>query len=279
MLSYRHGFHAGNHADVLKHLVEVLILDYLLQKQTSVSYIDTHAGAGFYHFASTFSAQNREFDSGIAKLRAASQAGELPLSLQRYLDVIEQCCKGEAEGYPGSPAIALALLREQDKAHLFELHPNDHENLRKRFHHSAGIAETDGFAGLKALLPPPSKRGLVLIDPPYEDKNDYRNVISVLKDSQRRFANGVYALWYPLIPRDESKDLGRRLKALSPKNFLHVKLTIQAPAGEHGMFGSAMFVINPPWQLATQLQEAMPLLESLLGDGVNSKFELDTVTA
>jgi len=278
MLSYRHGFHAGNHADVLKHLVQVLCLDYLQQKPTAVSYIDTHAGAGFYHFASAFSAQNREFDSGIAKLRSATNGQDFPAPLQRYLEVIDACCKGEAEGYPGSPAIALQLLREQDKAHLFELHPNDHENLRKRFHHSARINDADGFAGLKALLPPPSKRALVLIDPPYEDKNDYRNVITALKDSQRRFPNGVYALWYPLIPRDESTDLGRRLKALSPKNYLHVKLTVQAPAGEHGMFGSAMFVINPPWQLANQLTEVMPILEQLLGDGEHSQFELNSAT-
>ena len=276
MLSYRHGFHAGNHADVLKHVVEVLILDYLMQKPTALSYIDTHAGAGFYHFASAFSAQNREFETGIAKLRNAS---ELPVPLKRYLEVIDQCCANEAAGYPGSPAIALAILREQDKAHLFELHPNDHQNLSKRFKQHAQINEADGFAGLKALLPPPIKRTLVLIDPPYEDKNDYRNVISALKDSQRRFPNGVYALWYPLIPRDESKDLGRRLKALSPNNFLHAQLCVQAEQGTHGMYGSAMFVINPPWQLNTQLQEVMPVLQSLLADGEHKPFLLDAVIA
>jgi 23S rRNA (adenine2030-N6)-methyltransferase len=277
MLSYRHGFHAGNHADVLKHVVEVLILDYLLQKPTALSYIDTHAGAGFYHFASAFSAQNREFDSGIAKLWQSEI--ELPAALRRYLDIINTCSAGEAAGYPGSPAIALAMLREQDKAHLFELHPNDHQNLSKRFKRRAQIHDSDGFAGLKALLPPPSKRALVLIDPPYEDKNDYRNVITTLKDCQRRFQNGVYALWYPLIPRDESKDLGRRLKALSPSNFLHAQLCVQAEQGSHGMYGSAMFVINPPWQLNTQLQEVMPVLQTLLADAESKPFTLDAVIA
>ncbi|CAA0105788.1 Ribosomal RNA large subunit methyltransferase J [Zhongshania aliphaticivorans] len=277
MLSYRHGFHAGNHADVLKHVVEVLILDYLMQKPTALSYIDTHAGAGFYHFASTFSAQNREFDSGITKLRNAD--GQFAPPLARYLDIVESCSTNEAAGYPGSPAIAIAMLRKQDKAHLFELHPNDHQNLSKRFKHQAQIKESDGFAGLKSVLPPPSKRGLILIDPPYEDKNDYRNVIASLKDSQRRFPNGVYALWYPLIPRDESKDLGRRLKALSPNNYLHAQLHVQAEQGSHGMYGSAMFVINPPWQLHEQMQEVMPVLQTLLADGENTPFKLDAVIA
>ncbi|MBQ0761117.1 MAG: 23S rRNA (adenine(2030)-N(6))-methyltransferase RlmJ [Zhongshania sp.] len=277
MLSYRHGFHAGNHADVIKHVVEVLILDYLMQKPTAVSYIDTHAGAGFYHFASTFSAQNREFDTGIAKLRNADI--DLPAPLKHYLEIVEACCSGEAVGYPGSPAIALSLLREQDKAHLFELHPNDHQNLSKRFKGRAQISDTDGFAGLKGLLPPPSKRALVLIDPPYEDKNDYRNVINALKDSQQRFPNGVYAVWYPLIPRDESKDLGRRLKGLSPKNYLHAQLCVQAEQGSHGMYGSAMFVINPPWQLEAQLQEIMPVLQTLLANDESKPFELDAVIA
>ena len=277
MLSYRHGFHAGNHADVIKHVVEVLILDYLMQKPTAVSYIDTHAGAGFYHFASTFSAQNREFDTGIAKLRNADI--DLPAPLKHYLEIVEACCSGEAVGYPGSPAIALSLLREQDKAHLFELHPNDHQNLSKRFKGRAQISDTDGFAGLKGLLPPPSKRALVLIDPPYEDKNDYRNVISALKDCQQRFPNGVYAVWYPLIPRDESKDLGRRLKGLSPKNYLHAQLCVQAEQGSHGMYGSAMFVINPPWQLEAQLQEIMPVLQTLLANDESKPFELDAVIA
>lgn len=277
MLSYRHGFHSGNHADVLKHVVEVLILDYLLQKPTALSYIDTHAGAGFYHFASAFSAQNREFETGIAKLRNADS--ELPAPLKRYLEIIDACCANEAAGYPGSPAIALAMLRDQDKAQLFELHPNDHQNLSKRFKDRARIYDTDGFAGLKGLLPPPSKRALVLIDPPYEDKNDYRNVISALKDSQRRFPKGVYAIWYPLIPRDESKDLGRRLRGLSSDNYLHAQLCVQAEQGSHGMYGSAMFVINPPWQLKEQLQEIMPVLQTLLANDASKPFELNAVIA
>jgi 23S rRNA (adenine2030-N6)-methyltransferase len=277
MLSYRHGFHAGNHADVLKHIVEVLILDYLIQKPTALSYIDTHAGAGFYHFASTFSAQNREFETGIAKLRKAD--GELPAPLKRYLEIIDACCANQAAGYPGSPAIALAMLRDQDKAQLFELHPNDHQNLSKRFKDRARIYDTDGFTGLKGLLPPPSKRALILIDPPYEDKNDYRKVISALKDSQRRFPKGVYAIWYPLLPRDDSKDLVRRLRGLSSDNYLHAQLCVQAERGSHGMYGSAMFVINPPWQLQEQLQEIMPVLQTLLANNESKPFELNAVIA
>lgn len=276
MLSYRHGFHAGNHADVLKHLVQVLILDYLLQKDKPITYIDTHAGAGYYALNKGFALQNREFESGIEKLTAATK---LPAPLQRYVEVVANCRGAMADGYPGSPMIAQSLLRRQDHAQLYELHPNEYKLLSSLLKHSAKIQCGDGFAGLKATLPPVNKRGLVLIDPPYEDKADYQRLLTALKESQKRFANGVYAVWYPLLPRSESSELFAKLKRLSPESFLHVTLKVAEPEGDYGMYGSAMFVINPPWVLAAQLEEAMPVLAELLGDGGGQNYSLDVVQA
>ncbi|MGJ8686784.1 MAG: 23S rRNA (adenine(2030)-N(6))-methyltransferase RlmJ, partial [Spongiibacteraceae bacterium] len=276
MLSYRHGFHAGNHADVLKHLVQVLILDYLLQKDKPITYIDTHAGAGYYALDKGFATQNREFESGIDKLAAVKN---LPAPLQRYLAVVAACRGAKANSYPGSPMIAQSLLRRQDHAQLYELHPSEHKLLSSLFKHSAKTQCGDGFAGLKATLPPVNKRGLVLIDPPYEDKGDYQRLLAALKESQKRFANGVYAVWYPLLPRRESTELFNKLKRLSPKSFLHVTLKVSEPEGEFGMYGSAMFVINPPWVLAEQLQEAMPVLAELLSDGDGQNYTIEVVQA
>lgn len=260
MLSYRHGFHAGNHADVLKHLVQVLSLDHMLSKDTGISYIDSHAGAGYYLFDGAFAAKNREFETGIARLQVQTS---LPASLQRYLDVVELCRRGQPLGYPGSPAIALAILRPQDRAQLFELHPADCNILQQRFYRQAKIQQADGFAGIKALLPPPSRRAMLLMDPPFEVKSDYQAVVASLKDCLKRFSRGVYALWYPLLAREESQLLAKKLKAIAADNWLHCSLEV-TNREQQGMYGSAMFVINPPWTLAEQLNEALPILAQVL---------------
>ncbi len=272
MLSYRHGFHAGNHADVLKHLVQVLVLDHLLQKPTAISYLDSHAGAGYYPFDSQFSAKNREYETGISKLQRALS---LPTPLRRYLEVVRHCGEGQAPGYPGSPAIALQLLRPQDRAQLFELHARDAEALQRRYHRRARVHQADGFAGIKALLPPPSRRGLLLMDPPYEIKADYQQVITSLKGCLKRFDNGVYALWYPLLSRPESQGMAEKLRGLGVANSLYCSLEVRADG--QGMYGSAMFVINPPWHLAEQLNDALPVLAELLGEAGQGKWKLTTV--
>jgi 23S rRNA (adenine2030-N6)-methyltransferase len=273
MLSYRHGFHAGNHADVLKHLVQVLSLDHMLSKETGISYIDTHAGAGYYTFDDAFAAKNREFDTGITRLQAQTA---LPASLQRYLDVVELCRRNQPLGYPGSPAIALAMLRPQDRAQLFELHPADYKALQQRFYRRANIQQADGFTGIKALLPPPSRRAMLLMDPPFEVKTDYQTAVASLKTCLKRFSSGVYALWYPLLAREESQSLAEKLKGLAADNWLHCSLEVTSPdTPGAGMYGSAMFVINPPWRLAEQLNEALPLLAQILGDNDQGTWELE----
>ena len=180
--------------------------------------------------------------------------------------------------YPGSPQIALQMLREQDRLQLFELHSTESEVLQKQYANAkrrVSVQAADGFAGLKAVLPPASRRGLVLIDPPYEDKADYRKVAAAMRDALQRFATGVYAVWYPQVQRQESQDLPGQLKQLAEGDWLHASLTVKAPAKEGlGLHGSGLFVFNPPWNLEASLQAVLPVLVRLLGQDAKATFKL-----
>jgi 23S rRNA (adenine2030-N6)-methyltransferase len=277
MLSYRHAFHAGNHADVLKHFVEVQLLRYLMQKEKPIWYIDTHAGAGCYALDSGYAAQIAEYKSGIAQLWLRD---DLPTPLVEYVELVKRLNPdGQLKIYPGSPLIALKLLREQDRMRLFELHPSDSEILRENF---AGHSEqvliqaADGFGALKSLLPPPPRRALVLIDPPYEDKQDYRYVVAALREGLKRFISGVYAVWYPQLQRVEAQRLPEQVKDLPTKSWLHVSLSVRAPGADgFGMHGSGIFILNPPWVLRGVLEETMPYLVKHLGQDGQAAFTLE----
>ena len=277
MLSYRHAFHAGNHADVLKHFIEVQLLRYLAQKNKPFWYIDTHAGAGCYSLDSGYATQNAEYESGIARLW---EREDLPAPLAEYVALVKRINPdGQLKLYPGSPLVALELLRGQDRMWLFELHPADSELLQQNF---AGhgtqvlIQAADGFGALKALLPPPPRRALVLIDPPYEDKQDFQRVLSALREGLKRFAGGVYAVWYPQLQRAETRHLPEQLKQLPVKSWLHVSLSVQNPGADgFGMHGSGMFILNPPWLLHDVLQEVMPYLVKVLEQNGEGSFVLE----
>lgn len=277
MLSYRHAFHAGNHADVLKHYVLSLVLDYFNQKDKPYWVIDTHAGAGMYVLGSDFAQKNAEFETGIARLMAAKKLTE---SLNNFAKVIKGYNENNALNlYPGSPKIAEALLRKDDKLRLFELHPSDCKILLENFAgqgRQTKIELQDGFAGIKACLPPPSKRAVVLIDPPYELKTDYVKVVDCIKDSLSRFATGTYIVWYPLLQRPESFEMVEKLKSLNIDSWLNVSLNVQAPSDEgFGMHGSGLFIINPPWTLPKILEESMPLLTQLLALDETAVYKID----
>ena len=277
MLSYRHAFHAGNHADVLKHFVEWELLRYLAQKEKPFWYIDTHAGAGCYELDSEYAEKNAEFESGIARLW---NAADLPAPLAEYVAMIKHFNPdGALRLYPGSPLVALHALREQDKMRLLELHPTDFAILEENFagHGSRVLMQkADGFGALKALLPPPTRRALVLIDPPYEEKQDYQRVVTALQEGLKRFATGTYAVWYPQLQRSESRQLPEQLQQLPVKSWLQVALSVQAPSEDgFGMHGSGMFVINPPWTLYATLQEVMPVLAARLGQDGAATFVLE----
>ncbi|WP_047539013.1 23S rRNA (adenine(2030)-N(6))-methyltransferase RlmJ [Methylotenera versatilis] len=277
MLSYRHAFHAGNHADVLKHYVLSLVLDYFNQKPTPYWYIDTHAGAGFYALKDAFSQKNGEFETGIARLIDAQR---LSPTLSHFVDNIQSFNEKKLlDFYPGSPKIAERFLRADDKMRLFELHPKDYQLLLENFINAKSrqtkVAQQNGFDGIKACLPPPPRRAVVLIDPPYEVKDDYVLVVDCIKDSLKRFATGTYMIWYPLLQRPEPQQMLQNLQKLNPKNWLNISLTVQSPSENgYGMHGSSVFIINPPYVLPALLNESMPILTELLSLDEAANYQL-----
>ena len=277
MLSYRHAFHAGNHADVLKHTIELMLLRYLNQKDKPWWYVDSHAGAGCYELTSGYAAKNAEYESGIARLWSRT---DLPPAVADYVELVKSLNPdGQLRLYPGSPLIALQAMRADDRLRLFELHPSDSKLLQENFADAgkrAVIQQTDGFAALKSVLPPPPRRALVLIDPPFEDKSDYQTVISALQEALKRFATGIYAIWYPHLQRHEVNELTARLKTLPVKSWLHAGINVQTPSTDgFGMHGSSMFILNPPWTLQQELQEILPWLVQVLGQDAGATFTLE----
>jgi 23S rRNA (adenine2030-N6)-methyltransferase len=291
MLSYRHAFHAGNHADVLKHFVQVQLHAYMNQKDAAYTYIDTHSGAGVYALDGGYAAKNAEYETGIGPLWDRT---DLPPALKEYLDIVKGMNpSGKMRYYPGSPYVADKVSREHDRLRLFELHPADSkilaDNFRRVDAHKAEQGERptargrrvliergDGFAALKTLLPPPSRRALVLIDPPYEDKNDYRKVKDALEEALGRFPTGTYAVWYPLLHRMESRQFADKLKRLPAKEWLNVTLTIATPGpAGFGLHSSGMFIMNPPYTLEPLLRQVMPYLVKVLGKDAGATFVIE----
>jgi 23S rRNA (adenine2030-N6)-methyltransferase len=280
MLSYRHAFHAGNHADVLKHMVLVDLIGHLKQKDKPFWYIDTHAGAGVYALDTPTALKTAEFRDGIGRLW---QTEPLPAPVATYVEQVRALNRsGRLLRYPGSPQLALQLLRPADRLHLFDLHSTDSRLLQKQCGSDRRIRAIagDGFAGLKALLPPQPRRALVLIDPSYEDRQDYRQVVDAVDDALRRFATGVLMIWYPLLSRREAVRLPAALAALRERDWLQVQLQVKAPAQDGiGMHGSGLFVFNPPWTLPAMLEAALPALVRLLGQDAGAGHLLNHTIA
>src|SRR5665647_3203865 len=259
MFSYRHAFHAGNHADVLKHTVLLAMLRHLLQKDTALTVFDTHAGAGLYRLDGDYAATSGEAGNGFLRLvlalnspvvpvnqpRTATKSVAIPKTtadtvapaLKDYLDLVASFNnKGSHKVYPGSPFIIQRLLGERDKLKLFEIHPTDIKTLSANIAQleagrQVAVLREDGFEGLKKFLPPPTKRALVLCDPSYEINTDYARVVAMVADSLKRFATGTYLIWYPIIPRPEAHELPRKLKTLCSKTgrpWLNASLTVKS---------------------------------------------------
>lgn len=294
MFSYRHAFHAGNHADVLKHTVLIATLQHLLQKDAALTVLDTHAGAGLYRLDGDYASTSAESADGILRLVPPAALPALAPALQDYVDMVRAFNQGDATRvYPGSPFITQRLLRAQDKLKLFELHPTDARSLAGNIAQleagrQVAVLQEDGFEGVKKFIPPPARRALVLCDPSYEIKSDYLRVQALLQDALKRFATGVYAVWYPIIPRAEAHDLPRRLKTLAQKAgkpWLHATLTVKSSklaspaAGESarrpGLPASGMFVVNPPFTLQGVLREALPQMAQLLAQDRNASHTLE----
>jgi 23S rRNA (adenine2030-N6)-methyltransferase len=276
MLAYRHAFHAGNHADVLKHTVLTLVLRHMNLKDKPYRMIDTHAGAGGYSLEGRYAQKKGEFEQGIARLWGRD---DLPPALADYVALVRQFNPdGRLAQYPGSPAIAHMVLRPGDQLRLFELHPTDHRILASYLGAAKGVEvyDRDGFDGLKSQLPPSSRRAVVLMDPSYEGHRDYGRVVAALREGVARFADGVYLVWYPQVSKLEAAQLPKRLEALAPKAWLHARLTAQQPDQQgYGLAGSGVFVLNPPHTLHAELVKLLPYLTEVLGqyDGANYLLE------
>jgi 23S rRNA (adenine2030-N6)-methyltransferase len=293
MFSYRHAFHAGNHADVLKHFVLIQLLQYMNRKDAAYTYIDTHAGAGVYQLDGEYAAKSGESATGIAPLW---ERDDMPEALAEYVNLVKRMNpSGKLRFYPGSPYCAEQVAREQDRLRMFEMHPADFklltDNFRKLAEHAAAqgqrpsvrgqralVTRADGFQSLKALLPPPSRRAVVLCDPPYEDKQDYRKVTDMLHEALKRFPGGTYAVWYPILQRIEARNFAERLKHLPGTEWLNVSLTIRTPGpdGFGGLHSSGMFIINPPYTLEATLKQVMPYLVDVLGVDAGATFVLES---
>jgi 23S rRNA (adenine2030-N6)-methyltransferase len=280
MLAYRHAFHAGNHADVLKHLVLVHVLRRMATKDKPYTLIDTHAGAGGYALEGRHAQKKAEYRNGIGRLWGRT---DLPQPLADYVKVVRTFNPdGRLTQYPGSPAIASRLLRPTDPLHLFELHPTDYRTLKSfigRRPHTK-VAMADGFSALKGELPPPSRRGVVLIDPSYELKGDYAKVLSAVRETLSRFAQAVVLVWIPQVRLIEAAQLPRRVQAASdaaaPRGWLHALLTVQqADAQGFGLAGSHVVVINPPHGLLEDVRPCLPFLVDVLGQFEGARFQLE----
>ncbi len=264
MLSYRHAFHAGNPADVLKHSVLVSVLDYLLQKPKPLYLLDTHAGAGLYDLISDQAAKTGEAKLGIERVLAAT--GPRPALIAGYEKIVRASLE-ELGRYPGTPALLVHFQRAEDRVDLHELHPTDFPLLEARFgaRPRVRVCREDGFQALLAKLPPTERRGLVIIDPSYEIKSDYDTVVERLAQAHRRFATGVYILWYPVIDRARVDRLMAALEATAIPRQLRIEFCLSADQSGYGMTGSGLVVINPPFVLEDTVREALPWLAQVMG--------------
>jgi len=277
MLSYRHSFHAGNFADVLKHIILIKILEHLKKKDKPFCCIDTHAGPGEYALDEGYALKNREFENGIGKLW---QRDDLPDSLANYVNFIKKFNNtDELIRYPGSPLIIKQFLRNKDRLFLYELHSTEIEllNISVTRDRRIKVFHADGLKNVLGLLPPNEHRGMILIDPSYEIKSDYNLVIETLIQMHKRFATGIYALWYPVVERSRNKHLEKAIKNSGIKNVQLFELGIKTDTHEHGMTASGMIVVNPPWTLAADMQQILPWLADVLGIDGAGLYRIETL--
>lgn len=279
MLSYRHGFHAGNYADVLKHAILLQVIDLMQKKDKPFVYIDTHSGAGGYSLMDEFAQKTGEYKDGIARLWDKT---DLPESLKHYVEAVRHFNEGnentteDLTWYPGSPAFVDMHLRENDRMVLHELHGTDFDLLNEYFEDArqVQVSKWDGLSGLLASVPPLERRGVVLIDPSFEIKTDYEAVADAIIKAHRKFATGVYMLWYPVVNRAQTEAMLGKLKDSGIRRQLRIEQGIKPDSDEFGMTAAGLWVINPPWQLDTIATEMLDYLQPVLNvDGGYVKVE------
>lgn len=276
-MNYRHAYHAGNFADVLKHTVLLALLESLQAKPTPFCYLDTHAGSGSYALDGVEAGKTHEYVDGIARVLGAD---ELPPLLARYRACVLDGAEAAAplRRYPGSPLLAARLLRPGDQAQLCELHPEEAARLRALMAHDARlhVHQRDGYAALKALLPPAQRRGMVLVDPPYElQEAEYAIIEKALKAALQRWPAGIYAVWYPVKLRSQVQPFLRAMGQLPCKRVLRAEILVHAANTPLRLNGAGMVVLNAPWDLDRRLHAAMAALARLLAQGEAASWQLD----
>ncbi|MER8981157.1 23S rRNA (adenine(2030)-N(6))-methyltransferase RlmJ [Mesorhizobium sp. M0870] len=277
-MNYRHAYHAGNFADVVKHVVLTRLLEYLKQKDKAFRVVDTHAGIGRYDLSSVEAQKTGEWQGGIGRLIDASFAAPVAVLLAPYLETIRSLnTEGGIQKYPGSPLIARHLMRKQDRLTAIELHPKDAARLRTFFagDFQARITELDGWLALGAHLPPKEKRGLVLIDPPFEEAGEFERLVDGLIRAHKRWPGGIYALWYPIKDRKAIIAFRKALKQSGIPKLLDIEFEIRPASSEPSLDGSGLLVVNPPFTLEGELRMLLPALHGLLAVGRPAHWSLE----
>lgn len=284
-MNYRHAFHAGNFADVIKHIVLVRILTHLHEKPTPFRVIDSHAGAGRYDLTGDEATRTVEWSTGIARMMQSSFADATEKLIAPYLDIVRSFNPGgDLVAYPGSPLIARALMRPQDRMVCCELEPTARKQLISalRNDEQARVVDIDGWVGLPAYVPPKERRGLVLIDPPFEAKDEFARMASVFAQAYAKWATGIYVLWYPAKSRRATDDLSRSVAATvassaTPGKCLRLEFSIAPQTPDGPLTSTGLLIVNPPWKLQDELRQILPQLERPLGVGGVARFRLEVV--
>lgn len=279
-MNYRHAYHAGHFADVFKHTLLIMLIDALLKKDTGFCYLDSHSGIGMYDLFSREAQKTKEYQTGIARVY---NAAEKPKIIRKYLKIVEAANDNSKQlrFYPGSPCIVQALLRPQDKMILTELHSADALTLKQRFQQNKQVSvhTLDGYQALKAFLPPTLRRGLVLIDPPYEELNEFDSIINALKVALDRWSTGIYAIWYPVKSRQAIYQFERKLKKLAAKEILITELNLYPDDSPLALNGSGLAIINPPWQFANALTPVLHWLLTALDSTHKGSYRIEKILA
>jgi len=282
-MNYRHAYHAGNFADVLKHVVLALVIEHLKRKQPPFRVIDVHAGAGRYALSSAEAAKTGEWRGGIGRLLgpdARPLAPDVAQHLQPYLEAVRSENAGaRLETYPGSPAVALRLMRAQDTLIANELHPEERARLKAAVgpDRRAKVMALDAWVALKSLLPPKERRGVVLIDPPFEEARELGRMAEGLAHGSQRFATGIYLAWYPIKDLKPIARFHADLAALGIPKLLRVELLIQRPSDSERLNGCGLIVANPPYMLEGELSAVLPELSRRLAAAVGARYRLDWI--
>lgn len=270
-MNYKHIFHAGNFADVFKHCILLALVKSFFTKPKPMTYFETHAGSGYYALQSIAAQKTHEYQEGIGKL--FSQSFEMPTIVNEYLQIIRHFNPDGLKFYPGSPLLVQQILRPGDKMVLCELHPEEHQALKSLFYGNAAVAvhHRDGYEALNALLPPDPRRGLVLIDPPFEKTDEINSLVTALQTALKKWPMATYAIWYPIKNTQEHVPLIRAVRSLTP-NILNPALTTSTDTDATHLIGTGMLILQPPWQFDALLRELVPWLWAHLSPGNQGHF-------